>query len=173
MNRLVRALAASALAAAMSPALAQDKAQNKDYMGGFDGRWEGPLKSIAPQAYDPVHGKNLSDDMALAITVKDGAVSVFTGNSKGNWTEVKPGHFEILALKTNATISSIDSSNEAPDKSGWVETWNISATHTDRDHLLVAFTRQVNNYNKPDGDRSSAPGSFMTLGLGELHRAGP
>jgi hypothetical protein len=167
MNRLIRTLGLSALLS--GPALAQEP----DYMGGFEGRWEGPLKSIEPQAYDAVHGTNLADDMQLAFTVKNDAVSVFSSAAKGDWTEVKPGKFQILPFKTNAVISALDSSNEGPDKQGWVETWNISVTHKDRDHLLVIFTRQVSNYSTPDENHGSTPGRFLSLGVGEMHRVGP
>jgi hypothetical protein len=166
---LVRTLGLLTFVMLAGPAGARDE----DYLGGFDGRWEGPLKSIAPQAYDPVHGINLTDDMALALSVKDEGVSVYTGNSKGDWREVKGGRFQILTLKTNAAITAVDSSNEAPDKPGWVETWNFSVTHKDQDHLLVVFTRMVNNYTKPDEDHGSAPGRFIVLGFGELHRVSP
>lgn len=148
-------------------------ADEQDYMGGFDGRWEGQLKPIAPQAYDAVHGINFNDDFMLAFVVRNEGVSVFTGNSKGNWRETKAGHFQILSFKTNATITAIDSSNEAPDKSGWVETWNFSATHKDRDHLLVTYARLVNNYTKGDENHTSTPGRFISLGFGELHRVSP
>ncbi|HET7084397.1 MAG TPA: hypothetical protein VFI23_06480 [Rhizomicrobium sp.] len=169
MSRLVRILGSLVLVMLASPAIAEEL----DYMGGYDGRWEGGLKSIAPEAYDAVHGINLSDDMTIAFVIKNESVSVYSGNSKGNWREAKPGHFQILTLKTNATITAIDSSNEPPDKQGWVETWNFSATHKDRDHLLVIFTRVVNNYTAPEDNHGSSPGRFMMLGVGEMHRVTP
>ena len=169
MRRLARALVALACMASASPVMAQDR----DYMGGFDGRWEGQLKSIAPQSYDAVHGIQWAEDAMMAFVVKNEGVSVYTGSAKGDWREAKAGHFQILALKTNATITAIDSSNEAPDKEGWVETWNFSATHKDRDHLLVVFTRQVNNYTKSDENHGSAAGRFIAMGFGEMHRVSP
>ncbi len=169
MNGLVRILVASAWVMLSNAASAQDQ----DYLGGYDGRWEGQLKSIAPQSYDAVHGINLADDWMLAFVVKNEGISVYTGDAKGNWREAKAGHFQILSFKTNAAITAIDSSNEAPNKEGWVETWNFSATHTDRDHLLVAFTRMVSNYTKADENHTATPGRFVALGFGELHRVGP
>ncbi len=49
----------------------------------------------------------------------------------------------------------------------WVETWVFAMTLTDPDHMLVHWTRVVNNTDMPKGQKGS---KFSSTGMGEFAR---
>jgi hypothetical protein len=169
MTRFARGALATFLLLAPAAVLAQDN----DTLGGFEGRWEGALKVIPAETYDTrsvMPGPER--ELQLAILVRDQAVTVYTKNdASNNWQETKPGHFQLLAYKSNATVTAIDSSNSGPED-GWVETWNLSLTHKDRDSLLATVTRVVNNYSRPADatDNGHPAGRFFVISFGEMRR---
>jgi hypothetical protein len=52
----------------------------------------------------------------------------------------------------------------------WVETWSFAMTLKDTDHMIVHWTRVVNNVDMPPAKKGS---KFSSVGMGELVRKGP
>jgi hypothetical protein len=155
-------------------ALAQDL-----YYGGFEGRWEGALRSVEPSAYDSdMAFGGPSGPQELAISISGPFVRVFV-KERGDWREVKPGAFKLLTHKTTALIVAIDSAADVMDRTGlggWVESWSLTLSHNDRESVRADLVRSVNNYLRPfdyrnaDGKRV---GRFVNIAFGELHRVDP
>jgi hypothetical protein len=151
------------------PAIAADD----PYYGGFDGRWEGTLRFVPAEAYDPEIGY-ATESARYAFAIKGDTVSVYSNDGTG-WEESMPGNFRIAMHKTNGVIFAHHSSID--DKSGktygWVETWNFTFTHKDENSLYVLFTRAVNNLGVPyDYRAQGARGRMLTIAHGEFVRAG-
>ncbi|MGZ5106019.1 MAG: hypothetical protein ACXWHB_15935 [Usitatibacter sp.] len=49
----------------------------------------------------------------------------------------------------------------------WVETWTFAMSLTDPDHMLVHWTRIVNNLDLPRAKKGS---KFSSVGMGEFAR---
>ena len=112
------------LALASCPiAFAQDERAKEDFFGGFDGRWEGTINYVAPEAYSKDHGSFLPP-LDIAFSIKGQNVSVYRkGGAEGtpDWREVKPKQFIIVPFKTSAIIATI--------VSGMVATPSIISRH--------------------------------------------
>jgi hypothetical protein len=166
---------ANCLVAAAQPEIVKD-----DFFGGFDGRWEGTINFVAPEAYSKDHGIALPPT-DIAFTIKGKSVSVYYKGGPKNvpeWKEAKPQQFQIAQLKTSAMILTIVSSrpkkNDENDKyKDWVETINFTITHKDRDGLFVAYSRSVNNYMLEYDHSGDDPGRFFNMGFGEMTRVPP
>jgi hypothetical protein len=122
------------------------------YFGGFNGTWEGaiPTRAIDQKTFD-FKGEPLN--WRYRLIINGTTVHVFyKSENKSGWSEVKPNKFQAAIHKTNAIVYAIDSAGDVMDKTGsggWVETWNFTLTHRDKDTLYVLFTRAVNNYLEP------------------------
>jgi len=166
------AILAAALTLSPCPiAFAQDETAKENFFGGFDGRWEGTLNYVAAEAYSKDHGYFLPPvDIAFSIKGKD--VSVYRKGGAENtpeWREVKPKQFIVVPFKTSAIIATIVSGDDKD--GGWVETWNFTVTHKDRDGLYVEFARAVNNYTHPYDEVSpTAMARFFNIAFGEMTR---
>jgi hypothetical protein len=68
-------------------------------------------------------------------------------------------------LETNATATSLDSGND--EDGHWVETWSFAMTLEDRDHMILHWTRIVNNVNLPLDKKIS---KFSVVEMGKLLR---
>jgi len=149
-------------------AFAQEGIAKEDFFGGFDGRWEGTFNFVAKDAFSTTYGRDLPSQ-AMAFTINGKQVHVYRKTELGDWHDVKPGEFIIVPFKTSAVVTTIDSGSD--DDSGWVESWNFTITHKDRDGLLVAFSRSVNNYKRSYEDVSEQhPGRFFYMAFGEMTR---
>ncbi len=140
------------------------------FYGGFEGTWEGTVraKQIDLKSFDTT---GTPTDVNCRIAVSGTNVHVFVFNkTKNEWAEVKANAFRIVSHKTSAIVYSIDSAADVMDKTGsggWVETWNFTITHKDKDTLYVDWVRGVNNYLSPP-DKDGA--RFFFAGFGEMTR---
>jgi hypothetical protein len=146
-------------------------AQDDIFLGGFDGRWEGALASVPADQYSADHGVSLPPNQ-YAFMILGRKVKVYYKDKDDNWRESKPGLFQIVTHKTNATISVINSSQDVEDKTGsggWVETQAFSLTHKDRRGLYVSLTQTVSNYLHPHDYKSGDfRGRFFVIRFGEM-----
>lgn len=140
------------------------------YFGGFNGTWQGKFKSseLDLKSFAPL---SRSFDLQQAIQIKGTAVHVLNFSAKDRkWEEIKPNQFRIETHKTNAIVYAINSAADvmgSTNSGGWVETWNYTITHKDKDNLYVYFTRAVNNYLVPLGADNAR---FFYAGGGEFRR---
>lgn len=146
--------------------------------GGFEGRWEGVLRFTPSQVFNPqsvIPSPDPSDaskvpEPNLAFSITKDAAKVYQ-KSNNNWTEIKAGSFRIVSGATNAILFAITAGTDSD--GGWVETWNYTITHKERDTIYVVKTRAVNNYNKPADylekrDGGTAVGRFFSISYGEM-----
>jgi hypothetical protein len=141
------------------------------YYGGFDGAWEGKLKARALDL--PTLDEKFATEFDLKLQIQDATVRVFAKPKGKDWEEAKKGEFRIAVHKTNAVIYASSSADDVYDKTGsggWVETWNITATHKDANTLYVVWTRLVNNYMRPPWSEKIGA-SFLFSGFGEVVRS--
>jgi hypothetical protein len=154
-----------------------DGPRTVDFYGGFEGRWEGGVRSLPSQAFDPGSpGDQIVVPQEVALEISKDGVKVYL-KQNGSWSEINAGQWRLVVGATNAVLFSITSDVRSNnDASGWVETWNFSITHKDRDSIYVVATRVVNNFSKPsdyvenkDGKIYSAGRVFHTF-YGEMTR---
>jgi hypothetical protein len=156
------------------------RADDDPFMGGFDGRWQGEMAVIDMTPYDPGASAPSVKTRKVQIVINGASAHVFYFYDKTNsWNEVKAGEFVLAVHKTNAVLYATDSSEDVYDKTGsggWVETWNYTLTHKDRDSLYVTFVRAVNNYLEPPDKKDDAghrEGRFFVVAFGEMRRVAP
>ena len=142
-----------------------------DFYGTFYGRWEGKFARVPEPVFDPNPNTTPLTDIAFYIN-STGVRVYLKPKPDGDWTEAKPGSFQIVSDATNAVIFSI-SGDHGPshDPTDWVETWNFTITHKERDSLYVFVTRAVNNFAHPYdylSPNGRAPGRFFHILYGEM-----
>jgi hypothetical protein len=121
--------------------------------------------------YDP--GLWPDDECAIGLNfeIHGNAISVkqIVHTKKGQETisEVNKGKFQFDRLASNAVAISMDSGED--DDGTWVETWSFAMTLRDPDHMVIHWTRIVNNLDMPKEKKGS---KFSSVGLGELVRVG-
>lgn len=130
----------------------------------FDGKWSGRLKCL----YDPRMWPDDECDVDFTFVVQDTRMQVEQSirSKKGevSTTTLAPLRFKRLA--TNAVAYSI---NTGDDEDGtWVETVSFTMTFRDPDHLIVHWTRVVNNIDVPIAKKGS---KFSSVGMGEMVRS--
>lgn len=122
--------------------------ENTDlYMGGFDGVWVGNFKGIKGKGYPFI--ATGEEEFAIMLMIKDDYVSVTTTPKGKKPNTVKEGKFKIIKHKTNAIIYAQDSESEKfneEDNGEWVETWNMTLTHKEKNSIYVYYVRSVNNF---------------------------
>jgi hypothetical protein len=166
---------ALAIAVAMTPASAINS--EKDLKAGmssdlpglrsasYDGKWSGTVKCL----YDPGLWPEDECDIGLTLDIRDHELSVRqtvrNRNGKETTSEINPGQFRLYRLATNAIAASMESGKD--DDGTWVETWNFVMTLTDANHMLVHWTRVVNNLDMPKDKKGS---KFSSVGMGQLQR---
>ena len=134
----------------------------------YDGSWSGIVKCL----YDPGLWPADECDVGFSFEIHGNAFSVqqVIRSKKGEETrsEVNAGKFRFTRLATNAVAVSLDSGND--DDGVWVETWSFVMTLKDPDHMIVHWTRLVNNLDMPKDNKGS---KFSSVGMGELVRVRP
>jgi len=159
-----------ALAILLSLAVVHESRSQDLYLGGFNGTWEGTLarrkldlKTFALQG-DP-------SEWRLRLVISGTTARVFYFDKQTNeWSEIKSNEFRIATHKTNAIVYATDSAEDVMDRTGsggWVETWNFTLTHKDKDTLNVSLTQAVNNYLEPLTKDSAR---IIYTGFGEILR---
>jgi hypothetical protein len=166
MGHLIKvvAVALSILVAGAHLASAQDL-----YYGGYTGTWQGKLKAADLAVLDALVGVG-KGEAEIRLVIEGTNARVFV-RGKDQWNEVKPGAFRAVVHKTNAVVYAIDSARDVEDKTGsggWVETWNFTLTHKDKDSLYALVVRSVNNYLKPAGTDGAR---FFVSVFGVMSRA--
>ena len=150
-----------AVAQTISPESAQLRAAS------YDGKWAGTIKCL----YDPGLWPEDECDIGLVLEVKGNVVQVqqTVRSKKGEETksDINPGQFRLFKLATNAVAISLGTGRD--EDGTWVETWSFSMTLKDPDHMIVHWTRIVNNVDIPVGKKGS---KFSSVGMGELARTG-
>jgi hypothetical protein len=131
------------------------------------GRWNGTVKCL----YDPGLWPEDECDISLTFDIqgKDFRVRQTVRSKKGAVTKsaINPGRFSFTRLATNAVAVSIEQG--ADEDGAWVETWNFVITLKDPDHMIVHWTRVVNNLDMPAEKKGS---KFSSVGMGVLVRSG-
>ena len=124
----------------------------------FEGTWEGTIDLVAMEGVPAVADFSPEEQNAVRIQVRGPTANVTLGRAP-----IRPaGGFRIDTHDAAALIYA----NAASDT--WIETWQISATKTDANTLLVFLWRVVNNkYEHPDWDTRK----FVWGGVGQLKRA--
>jgi hypothetical protein len=131
----------------------------------YNGKWSGTIKCL----YDPGMWPDDECDIGLNFEISGSALLVRqvvkSKNGKESTSDINPGKFQFIRLATNAIAISL---NSGLDEDGtWVETWSFAMTLTDPDHMLVHWTRIVNNVDLPRHEKGS---KFSSVGMGELLR---
>jgi hypothetical protein len=178
----VAALTAIVFISDNSFAAAQTTSEKRsvDFYNGFIGRWEGDFQPIPSQVFFPsppnAPATNAENPpiTQVAFSISASSMQVYIRPVGGVWREINPGSWRGTMGRTNAVIFSITSGTDS-DGDGWVETWNFTITHKERDSLDVVMTRAVNNYNKPSDflvqtDKGIASGRFFRIIYGEMTR---
>jgi len=160
-------IAAGLLASlAASPVLAQT-AGERLREAAYIGTWTGTVRCV----HDP--GLWPDDECDRRFTSEIGAdtlhVQQVVRSKKGRETsgEVGAGKWGFFRLETNAIAVAMDTGEDT--QGHWVETWTFAMTLKDPDHLLVHWTRVVNNTELA---RDAKGATFSILGIGELAREG-
>lgn len=160
------ALACSMLLAAPSQEQAHPSASAALRGASYDGTWNGTVKCL----YDPGLWPGDECDIGLILEIKgsDFHAQQVVRSKAGEVTksDVNPGQFSFARLATNAVAVSLESGHD--EEGTWVETWNFVMTLKDPDHMIVHWTRVVNNVDLPPDRKGS---KFSSVGMGELTRA--
>ena len=162
-------LACAAAMPVATPAHAQAGAATSTPLraASYDGTWNGSIKCL----YDPGLWPEDECDIGLGFNIKgqDFRVRQTVRSKKGEVTtsDVNPGGFSLTRLATNAVAVSIEQGKD--DEGTWVETWNFVMTLKDPNHMIVHWTRVVNNLDMPAEKKGS---KFSSVGMGVLVRGG-
>lgn len=172
MNRLIRQLLFFTLGcgfvplvgATLSPDGAPPKLQilrNVSYYG----TWSGKIACL----YDPGLWPDDECDIGLTFEIQGNVLHVQqvvrSKAGKETKSDIKPGKFLFVRVSTNAVAVSMDMGND--EDGTWVETWSFAMTLKDPDHMIVHWTRIVNNIDMPSERKGS---KFSSVGMGELVR---
>lgn len=131
----------------------------------YDGTWKGKVNCL----HDP--GIWPEDECAAQFTlvIRGPSIDVeqVIRSKKGTETtsKINPGRFKFVRVSSNAVALSIESG--ADEDGTWVETWSFVMTLEDPEHMLVHWTRVVNNLDIPKGKTGS---KFSSVGMGEFSR---
>jgi hypothetical protein len=131
----------------------------------YEGNWFGVVKCL----YDPGLWPDDECDVEFTFDIHGNSISVEqvvrTKNGKKIKSTINPGRFKFVRSATNAIAISIES---GIDEDGtWVETWSFAMTLSDPNHMIVHWTRIVNNIDMPVEKKGS---KFSSVGMGELTR---
>ena len=130
----------------------------------YDGRWTGNAKCL----YDPGLPAGEECDVRLTLDIDGKVVSVHTvrtKNGKESVWDVKAGRLTFAQNLTNALLYSINTGRDSDGR--WAETWSFAMTLRDADHMIVQWTRIVNNIDLPTDDKNK---TFAFVRIGELVR---
>ena len=150
-----------------STSIAEDKSTEGARLRAatYDGTWSGTIKCL----YDPGLWPDDECDIGIRFDIAGNSISVQQGvrtkNGESTSSTINDGRFALVRLATNAVAISIDSGND--EDGTWVETWSFAMTLKDPDHMIVHWTRIVNNLDMPLAKKGS---KFSTAGMGELVR---
>jgi len=134
----------------------------------YDGKWTGVVNCL----YDPGLWPADECEVRFTLDIRGPLVLVeqIIRSKKGEEikSNINPGKFTFVRVSTNAIAMSI---NTGKDEDGlWVETWAFAMTLRDPDHMLVHWTRVVNNTDMPKEQKGS---KFSSTGMGEFARLRP
>ena len=134
----------------------------------YNGIWAGTVKCL----YDPGIWPEDECDIGLQFDISGKAIHIreTTRSKQGKETpsDLDPARFQFTILGTNALVTSLDSGSDEDGK--WVESWSFVTTLKDPDHMILHWTRVVNNVDLPANAKGS---KFSIVGMGELTRAKP
>jgi predicted 3-demethylubiquinone-9 3-methyltransferase (glyoxalase superfamily) len=133
----------------------------------YDGKWSGTVNCL----HDP--GLWPEDECAVRfiLDIQGNRIKIdqVIRSKKGKETKsaIDTEKFVVARFATNAVAISMDSGKD--EDGTWVETWSFAMTLTDQDHMLVHWTRIVNNIDMPLAKKGS---KFSSVGMGEFARIG-
>jgi hypothetical protein len=164
---MLLALASATVSAQMAQAQARTPESTKLRAASYDGIWNGTIQCL----YDPGLWPEDECDIGLSFEIKGNAFRAWQAvrSKKGEVTrsEVNPGRFSFSRLATNAVAVSTEAGND--EDGTWVETWSFVMTLKDPNHMIVHWTRVVNNIDLPAEKNGS---KFSSVGMGVLTRGG-
>ena len=150
-----------------TPSHAQFSPSAKLRAASYDGKWDGVIKCL----YDPGLWPEDECDIGISFDIRGNVISVqqIIRSKKGEETKssIKPGGFRFTRLSTNAIAVALATGED--EDGTWVETWSFVMTLKDPNHMIVHWTRVVNNLDMPAERKGS---KFSSVGMGELVRAG-
>jgi len=130
----------------------------------FDGKWTGKAKCL----YDPQMWPDDECDVAFEFTIEgthlQATQTIRSKKGEANSMPLAPLRFKRES--TNAVAFSIDTGED--EDGTWVETVAFVLTLKDPDHLILHWTRVVNNIDVPLGKKGS---KFSSVGMGEMVRS--
>jgi hypothetical protein len=151
----------------VTPAHAQFSPSAKLRGASYDGKWDGVIKCL----YDPGLWPEDECDIGISFDIRGNNMSVqqTVRTKKGEETKssIKPGGFRFARLSTNAIAFSLATGED--EDGTWVETWSFVMTLKDPNHMIVHWTRVVNNLDMSSEKKGS---KFSSVGMGELVRVG-
>lgn len=159
---IASALSLNATAAVTAPSEAPGKLLRS---ASYDGTWKGEVNCL----HDP--GLWPEDECAVQFTlaIQGASISVEqqvrSKSGKETISDINPGMFSFVRKGTNALALSMQSGDD--EDGTWVETWSFVMTLEDADHMLVHWTRVVNNTDMPKAQRGS---KYSSVGMGEFSR---
>lgn len=159
-----------------------DEKRTVEFYNGWIGRWEGQLHPTSTQPFSPLSPEEATEAAAspgtpFAFSITADSAKVYTKAKDGSWSEVKAGNFHLLTAATNAILFAMTADlNTSTKTGGWVETWNFTITHKERDSLDVVWTRAVNNFTHSSDynqkiENGYDTGRFFSIRYGEMTRA--
>ncbi len=131
---------------------------------GFDftGDWKGEIVFDKPTTYGPAKA-------SYALSIHDGYVLIDVTDADGKDFEFCHDACTFMQRGANAVIAGINRGEPGDNGVYWIESWTLSATLTDPDHLLIEFTRLVRNVGLTKPDKGFSP-EFGMRGEGSFVR---
>ena len=130
----------------------------------YDGKWTGRVKCLYDPQMWPDDECGVDFTFVVEGTRMQAEQTIRSKKGEVTTTSLAPLHFKALA--TNAVAYS-SNTGDAEDGT-WVETISFVMPFKDPDHLIVHWTRVVNNIDV----RAAKKGSkFSSVGMGEMVRS--
>lgn len=159
-------IAALAAFAPFGQARAQDHggAASALRSASFDGKWSGKAKCLYDPQMWPEDECDVGFDFVIEGTHLQATQTIRSKKGEATSSALAPMRFKREL--TNALAYSIESGQD--EDGTWVETIAFVLTLKDPDHLIVHWTRVVNNIDVPLAKKGS---KFSSVGMGEMVRS--
>jgi hypothetical protein len=150
---------------APTTAVAQASSQESSHLSAatYDGTWSGAIKCL----YSPGRWPDDECGTALNFEIHGNSIKVEqivrSKSGKVSKSQINTGRFHFERLAANAVATSMDSQTD--EDGTWVETWSFAMTLKDPRHMIVHWTRIVNNLGAKNGSE------FSVVGMGEVVRS--
>jgi hypothetical protein len=134
----------------------------------LDGTWSGDMKCL----YDPGIWPEDQCDQSWVITINgtkiEGEYATRSKSGKETRSNFNDMKFSALRRETNEIFAAVHSGDD--EDGHWVESWTFTVTLEDPDHLIVHWTRIVNNVDMPLNKKGT---KFSVVEMGRLVRTPP